>query len=741
MNVAVDINSGTKQNEKHVGRPHTKSKSSTKNSGKGRGRPVGQNIVPNIVKEMISRQNNDSPTPSLKHQHSGVDYHKTVHAKGKNSNQTEQALFDVIVNKDYDVCDKKLEEFKKIDVSKVTYSASLPSELYIRRNHHTKEKSAQLSKPVCSPLSDITNTPAQRGLVAGLSSFKSNVTKRSIGSVVDVNDPRAKSKRPFTNITNSSEHIIKSLERIDKENIGNKTNTISKKVNENRYVQENCRETATSGGRVRTVTPKRLESQFNEEGSSSLHMILHSSTVPSKMQQDDQEEFERYESTYISVSEDEISDYDVDYEDIGNCDSEEDLSNLDERHNVKFHTSESTSKNIDLPPCPEYKSLGFPTKTCKKISQLHSHHNCGRYDILYKQRELSENPNLKLNEEQLQNYALAEIERMLNTLGKSLIHFPTIPMPSTIYLDKCINRLILEERSYDTSKMHDEHKDLVSKLNIEQKRVYDAVIQSVYEATLLPGGNSDTERRRIQQFSEWILSLGDGKVTAATNESDCSINVPPEFCIQSETVDINELIYTVFPDLVSSYSNVDYLRERMGSLTYDRLDALDESKVSWTIKVVVTRTWNTLTKETGVLKAHNLILLDDTNNHMHAVVRPEIWKYFGPNIHEGTMYRISNFVVKEAIGKLRPVSSRYSHKVAIWGELAEFARNMLEMEAEQLRIILISSIRILKTNGHIVISCSSSTKVYVNLEYDDVIKMRQRLLEEGYVAVGDHAAN
>ncbi|KAK1387444.1 hypothetical protein POM88_015622 [Heracleum sosnowskyi] len=94
-------------------------------------------------------------------------------------------------------------------------------------------------------------------------------------------------------------------------------------------------------------------------------MVLHSSTLPSKMQQNDQEDFERYESTYISLSEDEISDYDVDYEDIDNCDSEEDLSNLDERHNLKFHTTESTSKNNDLPPCPEYKSLGFPTKKCK----------------------------------------------------------------------------------------------------------------------------------------------------------------------------------------------------------------------------------------------------------------------------------------------------------------------------------------------------------------------------------------
>lgn len=327
---------------------------------------------------------------------------------------------------------------------------------------------------------------------------------------------------------------------------------------------------------------------------------------------------------------------------------------------------------------------------------------------------------------------ISEIERMLNTLGKSLKNFPTIPMPSGTYLDKCTNRLILEERSYAICQMQDEHKGMVSKLNVEQKHVYDAVIQSVYEdkgglffvygsggcgktflwrtiiarlrseslivlpvassgiaATLLPGGrtahsrfkiplkldetstcsipsnsdigellkqtkliiwdeapmqhryafealdrtlrdimksvstdkfhkpfggitvlmggdfrqilpviykglrsdivsacisrsplwsmcqlfklvhnmrlnkgNSDSERRRIQEFSQWILNLGDGKVTSATNDSDCSINVPSEFCIESEAADINELIDAVFPDLVSSYSNVDYLRER-----------------------------------------------------------------------------------------------------------------------------------------------------------------------------------
>lgn len=303
-------------------------------------------------------------------------------------------------------------------------------------------------------------------------------------------------------------------------------------------------------------------------------------------------------------------------------------------------------------------------------------------------------------------------------------------MPSSIYLDKCNNRLILEERSYDTNQMHNEHNDMVSKLNIEQKCVYDVVLDSVYRdvggfffvyesggcgktflwrtiisrlrsesvivlpvassgiaSTLLPGGRtvhsrfkiplklddsstcsismnsdiaellkqtkliiwdeapiqhrypfealdrslrdimksfisekfnkpfggitvllggdfrqilpviykgsrsdivgasisrsplwsicqifkltrnmrliegkSDAERRRIETFSRWILDIGDGKV--ASIRDDCSFQVPPEFCIHSESNNIDEFINTVFPNLVTSYTNVQYLRER-----------------------------------------------------------------------------------------------------------------------------------------------------------------------------------
>lgn len=39
--------------------------------------------------------------------------------------------------------------------------------------------------------------------------------------------------------------------------------------------------------------------------------------------------------------------------------------NLSKRKCEKINTSEKTSEKNDLPHCPEYKSLGFPTKTCK----------------------------------------------------------------------------------------------------------------------------------------------------------------------------------------------------------------------------------------------------------------------------------------------------------------------------------------------------------------------------------------
>lgn len=73
----------------------------------------------------------------------------------------------------------------------------------------------------------------------------------------------------------------------------------------------------------------------------------------------------------------------------------------------------------------------------------------------------------------------AEIEHLLNSIGRSLRNYPTLPMPPAKYLDNCNNKLVFEETSYCEKEMAETHQRLVQNLNFEQKKVYDAVLGKV----------------------------------------------------------------------------------------------------------------------------------------------------------------------------------------------------------------------------------------------------------------------
>lgn len=71
---------------------------------------------------------------------------------------------------------------------------------------------------------------------------------------------------------------------------------------------------------------------------------------------------------------------------------------------------------------------------------------------------------------------------MLNSIRKSIQSFPTISMPSPIYLERHRSRLILEETSYDTHEMYDKHRNFFAQMNAENQ-VYDAILECVYSET------------------------------------------------------------------------------------------------------------------------------------------------------------------------------------------------------------------------------------------------------------------
>ncbi|XP_074326961.1 uncharacterized protein LOC141664901 [Apium graveolens] len=108
-----------------------------------------------------------------------------------------------------------------------------------------------------------------------------------------------------------------------------------------------------------------------------------------------------------------------------------------------------------------------------------AHWGCMSDDILLVRRHLTENPNLCLSDIEIQNYALTEIEKLLNDIGKSLRNFPDMPYPGYAFFSNSENRLILEETSYDIEEMKKIHTRNHSLLNDEQKIVYDSILDNI----------------------------------------------------------------------------------------------------------------------------------------------------------------------------------------------------------------------------------------------------------------------
>ncbi|XP_074282420.1 uncharacterized protein LOC141606935 [Silene latifolia] len=100
-------------------------------------------------------------------------------------------------------------------------------------------------------------------------------------------------------------------------------------------------------------------------------------------------------------------------------------------------------------------------------------------DILYRRRRELRNLDLQLSDEQLKNYALSEIEALLQRNGSSLRKFDNMPFPDSDIHAMNSNRLLEDELSYDKEVLKKEHEVLTSSMTDEQKSVYRKIMCSV----------------------------------------------------------------------------------------------------------------------------------------------------------------------------------------------------------------------------------------------------------------------
>ncbi|XP_035837306.1 uncharacterized protein LOC118485145 [Helianthus annuus] len=104
-------------------------------------------------------------------------------------------------------------------------------------------------------------------------------------------------------------------------------------------------------------------------------------------------------------------------------------------------------------------------------------------DIAYNRRTMLQNNDVVFTDEEILNYTLIEIERVLIGHGKSLLDFPNLPQIDRQLVDTMENRLIMAERTFNIEEEMTLFHDLFCGLNAEQREVFDYVCDCVDRRT------------------------------------------------------------------------------------------------------------------------------------------------------------------------------------------------------------------------------------------------------------------
>ncbi|KAF7839696.1 uncharacterized protein G2W53_008178 [Senna tora] len=87
---------------------------------------------------------------------------------------------------------------------------------------------------------------------------------------------------------------------------------------------------------------------------------------------------------------------------------------------------------------------------------------------------------LQFDDKRLKEIALADIERILRSNGRSLRDYPLMPLPNDAMMSNTENVLMSEELNYDRTLLSTQHSQLLSSLIAEQRNIYDSIMDVVY---------------------------------------------------------------------------------------------------------------------------------------------------------------------------------------------------------------------------------------------------------------------
>ncbi|XP_074327665.1 uncharacterized protein LOC141665579 [Apium graveolens] len=326
-----------------------------------------------------------------------------------------------------------------------------------------------------------------------------------------------------------------------------------------------------------------------------------------------------------------------------------------------------------------------------------THWGCMSDDIVLVRQHLTNNPNLCLSDYDIQNYAFAEIEKLLNDIGKRLRNFPNMPFPGEAYFFNSENRLILEETSYDTEDIKKIHEKNHSLLNDEQKRVYDSILDNINQKKVVFSSFTGVEvverlscgRHYVVDYGTLFTYLSQDSIDyTGDDDNDIRKNSIEYEILCGSHVGTNHLIPGI--EMVPSDTNWPFKFKRVQfpiQICYAMIINKSQGQSLVTIGLYLPRAtfshehiYVAISRVTRPEGLHILIDSDDVlflmesfdrlsnldkastnwkikDNHVHAFAYHNIWNRFTIKIVEGCVYIFDQFAVKDAVGNLKPVQT------------------------------------------------------------------------------------
>ena len=96
----------------------------------------------------------------------------------------------------------------------------------------------------------------------------------------------------------------------------------------------------------------------------------------------------------------------------------------------------------------------------------------------------------------------------------------------------------------------------------------------------LASGSTESERKEIQDFADWILDIGNGNI-GVNNEGDAVVTFPEDMLIANSEDHVGSIIQQTYPDLLSNLYDPAYFQERaILAPTHEMVNVINDRMLS-----------------------------------------------------------------------------------------------------------------------------------------------------------------